>query len=431
MPSRPGSKLGVFLGGDLLGELERRGPARYRFEYADPVLQSGRAGAVVLSASLPLRPEAFGPSQAAPYFEGLLPEGSIRTVIAESLRVSEQDGFGLLEALGAECAGAVAVLPHGSVPRPPGGGSLRPLDEETLGGMIEDLPRNPLGVSARPDGARLSLGGVQHKLVLSRPPRGFAYPRPSEFSLPLDGAPSTCLLKPDLGKYEDLATNEVFCMRIATDTQLRVAHSDLLRIGSTTCLYVERFDRAHDREGRVVRIHQEDMCQALGVLPAAKYEENGGPSLAAIVALLRRLRGSYMARDVNDLIHAALVNFLIGNSDAHGKNFALLYERDAGVRLAPLYDVVSTAVYPDVTDRMAMRIGGTDDPDRVDLERWRRLAEECGLGGGIVPLVRRRAASVLRSAEMWREAAEAEGWHRPVIDAIVDVCRRRVEQLTA
>ncbi|MGE5282589.1 MAG: type II toxin-antitoxin system HipA family toxin [Chloroflexota bacterium] len=430
MAARTGSRLGVFLGGELLGELERRGPARYRFEYADSALRSGPAGAVVLSASLPLRPEAFGPSQAAPYFEGLLPEGSVRTAIARSLRISEQDGFGLLEAIGAECAGAVAVLPQGAAPKPPGGGSLRLLEAEELGKMIEDLPRNPLGVSASPDGARLSLGGVQHKLVLSRRPRGSARPHPAEFSLPLDGAPSTCLLKPELGEYEDLATNELFCMRIAADAQLRVAHSDLLRVGSTTCLYVERFDRMH-REGEIMRIHQEDMCQALGVLPAAKYEENGGPSLAGIVGLLRRLRGSFMARDINDLIHAALVNFLVGNSDAHGKNFALLYERDAGVRLAPLYDLVSTAVYPDVTDRMAMRIGGVGDPDRVDIESWRRLAEECGLGGGIAPLIRRRTASVLRSAELWREAAKLEGWHRPVIDAIVDVCHRRAGQLTA
>ncbi len=171
------------------------------------------------------------------------------------------------------------------------------------------------------------------------------------------------------------------------------------------------------------------MCQALGISPAAKYEDNGGPSVAGIVRLLRVLRGPFMARDVNDFIHALLLNFLLGNSDAHGKNFALLYEREAGVRLAPLYDVVSTAVYPDVIDRMAMAIGGVTNPDEVDLQAWMRLAEECDLSRGIGPIIRRRTAAVLRVVADWRKNALQDGWHRDVIDAIVDVCDRRAAQL--
>lgn len=431
MSARPGAKLNVFLGTELLGELERRGPARYRFAYSASALDRLRAGAIVLSASLPVRAAAFAPREAAPFFEGLLPEGAVRAAIARSFHLSEEDGFGLLEALGAECAGAVAILPPGAEPAPPGGGRFRALDKRDLGRLIEDLPRNPLGVSPQPDGVRLSLGGVQHKLVLARKPSGrFVPSRDDEFSQPMDGAASTCLLKPDFGQYEDLATNEVFCMRIAADVGLRVAWADLLRVGSTPCLYVERFDRVTDGDGQVVRVHQEDMCQALGMPPSAKYEENGGPSIVGIVGLLRRLRSPFMARDINDFVHAVLVNFLLGNSDAHGKNFALLYEPEsAGIRLAPLYDVVSTAIYPDVTSRMAMAIGGIDDPDAVDLAAWRRLAEECGFGGGIAPLLRRRAAAVLRSAEAWQDAAEVEGWHRPVIDTIVDICRERAARL--
>ena len=176
-------------------------------------------------------------------------------------------------------------------------------------------------------------------------------------------------------------------------------------------------------------MHQEDLCQALGILPAAKYEENGGPSVAMIVGLLRRLRGRRMARDVNDFVYAVLVNFLLGNSDAHGKNFALLYEADSGVRLAPFYDIVSTSVYPEVISQMAMAIGGVRDPGQVDLDAWARLADECGFGGGIGAIVRRRAAAVVRSAEVHRDIARANGWHRPVIDAIVDVCRERAERL--
>lgn len=407
----------------MLGELGRRGPSRYRFSYAAPVFGGRQEDDIVLSVSLPVQPDAFAPAQTAPFFEGLLPEGAVRAAIARSFRLSEEDGFGLLAALGADCAGAVSILPPGVGPRPPGGGRLRPLDEGQLGRLIEELPRHPLGVDLEPDGVRLSLGGVQHKLVLARADSG-------QFSQPLDGAPSTCLLKPDFGQYDDLVANEAFCMRVAQAAGLRVAGIEIVKVGSVDCLYVDRFDRVRDRQGGVARIHQEDMCQALGVLPAAKYEENGGPSIPQIVALLRRLRGSSMARDINDFVHAVLVNFLLGNSDAHGKNFALLYEPDSGIRLAPLYDIVSTAVYSDVTDRMAMSIGGVDDPSQADLGAWSRLAEECGFGGGMVPLLRRRAATVLRDAERLQRNAEHDGWHRPVIDAIVDLCRERAGRIS-
>lgn len=415
--------LNVFLGSTRLGEIKRRGPSRYRFSYASEALEGHAQGAIVLSASLPVQADVFTPSHTAPFFEGLLPEGAVRAAIARSFHLSEEDGFGLLKELGAECAGAVAVLAPSVEPAPAGGGHLRPLNDEQLSSLVEDLPRNPLGVDSESDGVRLSLGGIQHKLVLARAADG-------QFMQPLDGAPSTCLLKPEFGQYDDLVANEAFCMKVGERSGLRVASTQILEIESRSCLYVKRFDRDLDRRERVVRVHQEDICQALGLLPAAKYEENGGPGIFDVVDLFRRLRASFMARDINDFIHATLLNFLLGNSDAHGKNFALLYETNQGPRLAPLYDIVSTAVYPDVTERMAMAIGGIDDPDKVDLGAWERLAEECGFGKGIVPVVKRRAAWILSSAEAWLRNAEIDGWHRPVLDAIVDVCRERANRLT-
>jgi serine/threonine-protein kinase HipA len=314
------------------------------------------------------------------------------------------------------------VLPPGREPPAPGKGRLRRLGEKQLVQLIDDLPRHPLGVDPADAGVRLSLGGIQHKLVLAGDPlRGF--------SQPLEGAPSTCLLKPEFDQYPELVANEAFCMKVAQMSGLRAASVGVFEIGSTRCLHVERFDRGADAAGNVIRIHQEDMCQALGISPAAKYEDNDGPSVAGIIRILRVLRGPFMARDINDFVHALLLNFLLGNSDAHGKNFALLYEPQEGVRLAPLYDVVSTAVYPDVTDRMAMAIGGVTDPNEVDLQAWIRLAEECDLGRGIAPIVRRRTAAVLRAAADWRETALSQGWHREVIDAIIDVCHRRAAQL--
>jgi serine/threonine-protein kinase HipA len=420
--AQAGERLNVFLDSDRVGEIERRGPARYRFTYSGDFQKRHQPGDVVLSASLPVQAQPFAPSATAPFFEGLLPEGGIRAAIARSFHVSEEDGFGLLKALGADCAGAVAVLSPGAQPVSPIAGKFRRLSSKQLKELIEDLPRHPLGVDSKGDGVRLSLGGIQHKLVLAGGWR-------RGFSQPLEGAPSSCLLKPEFGQYPDLVANEAFCMRVTSSVGLRAASVEAMELGSTQCLYVERFDREVDELGFITRIHQEDICQALGISPVAKYEDNGGPSVVRIVELLRALKGPYMARDINDFLHAVLVNFLLGNSDAHGKNFALLYEPDSGIRLAPLYDVVSTAVYPDVTDRMAMAIGGVSDPARVDMEAWARLAEECGLSRGIASIVRRRIAVVLRAVDWTQEHALRNGWHREVIDEVVGLCRTRASQL--
>jgi len=413
----------VFIGSEALGRIERRGPTRYRFNYSEEALRKYRPSSIVLSASLRLRSEDFTPSESAPFFEGLLPEGAIRSAISQALRLNERDGFGLLAALGSECAGAVAVLREGVMPRAPGSSRIRSLSEDELGRLIDDLPTHPLGVTGSPEGARLSLGGVQQKLVLARDESG-------RLGLPLDGTPSTHLLKPEPHAYEDLAVNEAFCMRVAATAGMEAASAEVAEVGSRRCLLVERFDRRQDDRGFVVRLHQEDMCQALGLLPTAKYEQSGGPSVARVIDLLRGLGSAHAALGIRNFVRALVVNFLLGNSDAHGKNFALLYDPDAEVGLAPLYDVVSTAVYPQLTSQMAMSLGGVDDPDRVDLATWARLADEAGIGRVIGGVVRRQAGAILRATDRVAKEARAEGWHRPVIDAIVDVCRRRVDQLT-
>lgn len=422
VPPRPGAKLGVFLGEQEIGTLEKRGPTRYRFSYSSQALAELEKTGEQLSVSLPLQEQAFTPSQSAPFFEGLLPEGAVRRAIAERFRLSEEDGFGLLDALGADCAGAVVLLPEGEQP---GGGQsaqVRALSEEQLIDLVDELPRHPLGVDVDPGDVRLSLGGIQEKLVLVRFPSG-------KFGQPLSGAPSTCLLKPDYGRYEDLAVNEAFCMRAATGAGLDVAVNQLVQVGSTPCLYVKRFDRMEDDDGQVHRLHQEDMCQALGVLPGAKYEANGGPSVGQIVALLRGLNSARAALDVNRFLKAVLLNFLLGNSDAHGKNFALLYDDSGGLRLAPLYDVFSTVVYTELTDRMAMSIGDVDQPAEVDMAAWVALAEAGGLGGQLPALIKRWAADVIVGVQEARQAALDEGWYRPVIDRILKTCLARRAQL--
>lgn len=418
----PPQTLSVFLRGRPVGSLERTGSSRYRFAYSNAAIEGDRSDPMArLSASLPLREERFKPSESAPFFEGLLPEGAVRATVAGKLGLSEGNGFGMLAALGADCAGAVMVLPED---RPPGSAvaAPRPLSERQVAELLRDLPRDPLGVDVDPGGVRLSLGGVQDKLILIRLPGG-------EFAQPLGGIPSNCLLKPEHERFEGLAVNEAFCMRVAAAAGNEVATTELLEFDGIRCLYSERFDRTVDADGETVRLHQEDMCQALGLLPTQKYEAEDGPSVASVIALLRRQSSPRIALDVNAFVRAVLTSFLLGNSDAHGKNFSLLYDPATGVRLAPLYDVVSTAVYDGLTSRLAMAIGGEDDPSQVDLLSWERLGAESGLGGALPRFVQRWSSEVLAATEACLGDAEREGWSHPVLEAIADVCRERARRL--
>jgi serine/threonine-protein kinase HipA len=412
-------RLKVYLHQDQAGELEWRGPNRYRFRYADTVVAENRSESLVLSASLRVRAEPFTPSETRPFFEGLLPEGEVRQTIARQFGLSAENGYGLLAELGADCAGAVVVLPPEQEPAPPGGGRIEWLDDVELAQRIADLPRHPLGVDPE-QGIRLSLGGVQTKLVLTRAPSGV-------FGRPTGGAPSTHLLKPGHEDYEDVVENECFCLQVARCSGLPTARSEILSVEGRPCLVVERFDRTIDDEGGISRLHQEDACQALGRLPSEKYEAEGGPSFAELVDLLRELGGPNTAVDINTVIRATVLNFLLGNADAHGKNFAFLYDPD--VRLAPLYDIVSTSVYPELTSRLAMTIGGTDRPEDVDLPAWQRLADQSRLGGGLRRLVREHAERVVACARATHAASLAASWHRPVLDRILEVAERRFAQL--
>lgn len=418
----PPQTLSVFLRGRPVGSLERTGSSRYRFAYSEDAIEGDRSDPMArLSASLPLREERFKPSESAPFFEGLLPEGAVRAAVAGKLGISEGNGFGLLAALGADCAGAVMVLPEDQPPGSAGGPPL-PLSESQVAELLRDLPRDPLGVDVDPGGVRLSLGGVQDKLILIRLPGG-------EFAQPLGGMPSNCLLKPEHERFEGLAVNEAFCMKVAAAAGNEVARTELLEFDGIRCLYSERFDRTVDADGATVRLHQEDMCQALGLPPTQKYEAEDGPSVASVIALLRRQPSPRIALDVNAFVRAVLTSFLLGNSDAHGKNFSLLYDPAAGVRLAPLYDVVSTAVYDGLTPRLAMAIGGEDDPSQVDLSSWERLGAEGGLGGALPRFVQRWSSEVLAATEACLGDAEQEGWSHPVLEAIADVCRERARRL--
>ncbi|GGH53940.1 putative kinase Y4mE [Comamonas phosphati] len=343
---------------------------RLSFAYAPDWLK--QPGAAALSRSLPLQPQSFDDHQARPFFAGLLPEGQMRRLIAQQFQVSGQNDFALLDHIGGECAGAVTFLERGkTLPRAGAADDVEWLSDEKLIAMLDELPRRPM--LAGDDGMRLSLAGAQDKLPV--------VVDGSRIGLARNGTPSSHILKPAIHAVEDSVANEGFCMLLAEAMGLRPAKARIHTVSGRSFLLVERYDRVANAASphQLVRqrLHQEDFCQALGVVPEMKYQNEGGPDLGQCFALLRGVTRP-SAPQVLRLLDGVIFNALVGNHDAHGKNFSLLYGDKSPV-LAPFYDLLSTAVYPTLTPRMAMKIGSKYKFSEVEARHWEQFAESAGL----------------------------------------------------
>jgi serine/threonine-protein kinase HipA len=369
--------LDVYLHQSQVGQLAQNDHGEMSFSYGESWLVNAQA--VPLSHSLPLRREPFPRKECRGFFAGVLPEASQREIVARNLGVSARNDFSLLEQIGGECAGAVTFLPPGSSISEEKA-KYRLLPDARLAEILRSLPRRPL--LAGEDGIRLSLAGAQDKLAV-RIYEGGIY-------IPLDGAPSTHILKPAIDRLEGLVHNELLCMRLAEAAGLNTGRLEMGKVEDIEFLLIERFDRTASARGLPQRLHQEDFCQALGIVPEEKYQSEGGPSFADCFRLLRDASSAPVV-DLPALLDAAIFNFLIGNNDAHGKNYSLLYAgNDRSSRkttLAPLYDLLSTVHYLDLSRKMAMKLGGEYDADKVAARHFDRLAEETGLAK---PVVRRR-----------------------------------------
>ena len=394
--------LGVWLSGALVATIDqdRRGP---RLTYTPEAIRLHGLGTPLLSLSLPVRAERFTQGSVRPFLDGLLPEGEARRIIARDLKVDPDDTVELIALLGRECAGALIIQPLDD-DRPPGmtTSTAEPLSDEELANLVANLRSAPLGVGGR---VRVSLAGVQEKLVLTRMVDG-------GWGRPVDGTPSTHILKPEIAAYPNTVENEAFCMRIAKHLGLEVAEVETIEVAGRKLLVAERFDRLVGPDGTVERIHQEDFCQATGMRPVDKYEEDGGPSLSRIAAIVASvsIRGS-----LERLFQSVLLNVVCGNGDAHAKNYSVLHERAGAVRLSPLYDVMCTLAFGD--DRLAMYIDDVRRTDRVTTERlvnegvrWGLTRRRC------VELTATMLAGAPAAIEMARQ--ETDGVPDPVLSAI-------------
>lgn len=359
--------LDVYLENHMVGRLWLDEKRRFVFQYdADWI---GRRDAVPLSLSLPLKNDLYAEELSRPFFANLLPEGEIKQAIARRLQISASNDFAMLNSIGGECAGAVSILPAGSMPAVKPG--YQRLNDEELGRIIAALPKRPLMVGI--EGMRLSLAGAQNKLPV--------YMEDEDIFITSGNAPSTHILKPPIRDMEDTVENEAFCMMLARKMGLPVP-TVTIRRDPIKFYIVERYDRARDKQNHVQRLHQEDFCQALGFLPDQKYESEGGPSLADCFRLLQENSIS-PAADRLTLLRWMIFNFLIGNADAHAKNLAIIFTSH-GPRLAPFYDLICTQVYPDLTERLAMKIGGENRPTWIQQKHWEKLADSIGVKSSLV-----------------------------------------------
>ena len=333
-----------------------------QFQYGALWLEQPQA--IALSQSLPLQAEPFGDRACRPFFAGLLPEGQLRQRIAQQCQISRSNDFGLLVVIGGDCAGAVSLVVGDQVAAPD---AVEWLEQDQLIALLDDLPQRPM--LAQRDGLRLSLAGAQDKL-----PVVFDGAR---IGLPLGSTASTHILKPAIAAVEGSVINEAFCMALGKAMGLQVADAEILAAGDRQVLLVGRYDRRRGEGERWLRLHQEDFCQALGIQPELKYQNEGGPDLTACFGLLRRATRP-SAPQVIRLLDAVAFNALIGNHDAHAKNFSLLYTERTPT-LAPLYDLLCTAVYPTLTAKMAMKLGSKYRFSEVQSRHWEKFAEAAGL----------------------------------------------------
>lgn len=403
--------LDVYLRENLVGRLIQDEDGRMAFAYAQSWLDN--PGAVPLSHSLPLGSERFNRKECRGYFAGVLPEQRKRELIAKNLGVSAQNDFALLERIGGECAGAVTFLPAG-MPPPAREAQYRSLTSQELAMKLRELPRRPL--MAGESGIRLSLAGAQDKIAVRV--------QDGKISLPLAGAPSTHILKPAIKEFDGIVFNEFLCMTLAQSIGMATAKVKIGSVEEIDYLLVERYDRTI-AQGHLRREHQEDFCQALGIVPEQKYQKEGGPSFKQCFALARDVSSAPVI-DLQVLLDAAIYNFLIGNHDAHGKNFSLLYNDETGgerqTRLAPLYDLVSTAYYPELSTDMAMKIGGEYLSEKVTPRDFEKLATDAGLAK---PMVKRRVPEL---AEMVRSKLAAVAAQSPVAAKVAGLIQGRCER---
>lgn len=364
-----------------------------------------------VSLAMPLQRGPLGGELVLPWLMNLLPEGEPLRAMTRAVGVAPEDALGLIAETGNDLAGALSIAPQ----RPRGEPGYRPIpDADALERVIEELPARPFLIGE--EGVSMSLAGAQDKLPVAL--------IEGQIAVPINGASSTHILKPDNPRLPGSVQNEALCMVLAQRIGLNVAPVTTGVSGGRHYLLVERYDRT-GTGNEVRRLHQEDFCQALARPPAAKYEFNGtgtrGPSITDMFALVRH---HMTARDINRLLDAAILNIAIGNVDSHAKNYSILLGPGAP-QLAPLYDLMSGLAWVNIAQNHAQAIGGQRQGRHIYGRHWRRLAEAAGLAArGTVQRVEQVTTRLLRELP----AAVEEVAAMPAGSAMLEIFAKEIEE---
>ena len=367
------NELIALLDGKEIGSVHHKN-ARLSFVYRE----SWRADpdAYPLSLSMPLGSAEHGHARIEAFLWGLLPDNDrVLENWGRRFQVSPKNVFRLLSHVGEDCAGAVQfVSPERleELQKEPSSREVKWLTEEEVAERLRALRADHSQWRAAQDTGQFSLAGAQPKTAL-------LFDR-KRWGVPSGRVPTTHILKPPTGEWDGHAENEHFSLRLARAAGLIVPNSEVQHFGNEVAIVVERYDRAKQGD-RWSRIHQEDMCQALGIHPTRKYESDGGPNAAKIVELLRT-QSSSPEEDVSSFVDSIIFNWLIAGTDAHAKNFGLLLGSNGIVRLAPFYDLASILPYrtiPIEKAKLAMKVGGEYRLRNIASRNWMKFAVELRL----------------------------------------------------
>lgn len=405
----------ALLSGREIGRIERDRRGRLTFTYDEDWREAEDAHP--LSLSMPMAAAEHGHAVTEAFLWGLLPDNeAILDRWARRFQVSARNPFALIAHVGEDCAGAVQfVRPErleACLTAEPE--AVAWLDEAAVAERLRLLRADPSAWRAPRDTGQFSLAGAQPKTALLL--------AEGRWGVPSGRTPTTHILKPPTGAFDGHAENEHFCLVLARRLGLPTATSRIMRFEDQIAIVIERYDR-HRTETGILRVHQEDVCQAMGIPPLQKYQHEGGPGAPEIIELLRT-HSSAREEDVDTFLDSLAFNWLVAGTDAHAKNFSLLIGSAGRVRLAPLYDLASALPYDDMQLqklKLAMKIGPDYRLRDIGLREWRRLAETVRVDPNrLLVRVQELAARMPDEATSLRERLRSEGLSHDVIDRLAE-----------
>lgn len=425
--------LNVFLNGRLVGVLRRDVTGAVDFQYASEWLDF--RGTFPVSLSLPLREDRYIGASVINVFDNLLPDNeSIRKRVAERVRADGTDAYSMLSVLGHDCVGALQFLPDGVDPGRSGTIEGKPVTDDDVADIIRNLAETPLGLDEDED-FRISIAGAQEKTALLR--------QEGRWFKPVGATATTHILKPQIGQLPngiDLSNsveNEYLCLKLLEACGVPAAKAEMADFGDRRTLIVERFDRLWTRDGRLLRLPQEDCCQALSVPPTRKYQSDGGPGLGAIIDLLK---GSDTPDDdILTFMRANILFWLIGATDGHAKNFSVFLTPGGRYRLTPLYDVLTAQPSLDANQiarkkfKLAMSVGKSRHYaiDEIMPRHFMQTADLAGVGKPAMKALLEDLAASAEPSLVSVVDALPQGFPAALVDSVTQALRHRAQFLAS